>query len=85
MQRDHAYHKLQNLLLQEFQNKQLLGTPGAVKDFLSLVTAKGFYLDDLIRMAESGKSARQIAEAIVSANAGEGERALSPPLKASGA
>src|SRR5215471_8728615 len=81
MQRDHAYHKLQNLLLQEFQNKQLLGTPGAVKDFLHLAAAKGFYVDDLIRMAESGMSARQIAETVVSADRQENEKTLSPPRR----
>ena len=84
MQRDQAYDKLQNLLLQEFQNKQLLGTLCAVKDFLRLVAAKGFYVDDLIRMAESGMSARQIAETVVSVDTPEKETTLSPPSKASG-
>jgi hypothetical protein len=50
MQRDHAYRKLQDLLLQELQRKQLLPTSGAVEDFIRLADAKGFYVDDLIRM-----------------------------------
>ena len=66
MQRDYAYRKLQDLLLQELQNKQLLATQGAVEDFLRLAAAKGFYIDDLIRMVESGMSGQQIAETVVS-------------------
>jgi hypothetical protein len=66
MQRDYAYHKLQNLLLQELQQKQLMATPGAVEDFLRLAAAKGFYIDDLIGMVESGMSGQQIAETVVS-------------------
>jgi hypothetical protein len=60
MQRDRAYDNLQKLLLEEFQNKQLLGTAEAVKDFVRLAAVKGLYIDDLIRMAESGVSGRQI-------------------------
>jgi hypothetical protein len=66
MQRDYAYRKLQDLLLQELQHKQLLATQGAVEDFLKLAAAKGFYIDDLIRMVESGMSGQQIAESVVS-------------------
>ena len=66
MQHDYAYRKLQNLILQELQQKHLLATPGAVEDFLRLATANGFYIDDLIRMVESGMSAQQIAETVVS-------------------
>jgi hypothetical protein len=66
MQRDYAYRKLQDLLLQELQNKQLLATQGAVEDFLQLAAAKGFYIDDLIGMVESGMSGQQIAETVVS-------------------
>jgi hypothetical protein len=69
MQRDHAYCRLQELLLEEFQNKQLLATPTAVEDFVRLAAAKGIYVDDLIRMAESGMSGREIAEAVVFADA----------------
>ena len=36
MQRDHDYENLQKLLLEEFENKQILGTPDAVKDFVAL-------------------------------------------------
>ena len=79
MQRDHAYHKLQTLLLQQFENKQLVATPAAVKDFVRLAAAKGLYLDDLIRMAESGMSGRQIAERVLDAQQ-SGD--LFPPLKA---
>jgi hypothetical protein len=68
MQRDHAYQSLLNLLLQEFHNKQLVATPGAVEDFVHLAAAKGLYIDDLIRMAESGMSGQQIADAVMSAN-----------------
>jgi len=50
MQRDYAYRKLQDLLLQELQHKQLLATQGTVEDFLQLAAAKRFYIDDLIRM-----------------------------------
>jgi len=66
MQRDHAFHKLQDLILTELRHKQLLATPGAMEDFLRLASAKGYYIDDLIRMAESGMSAQQIAETVVS-------------------
>jgi hypothetical protein len=66
MQRDYAYRKLQDLLLQELQNKQLLATQGAVEDFLQLAAAKGFHIDDLIGMVESGMSGQQIAETVVS-------------------
>ena len=66
MQRDYAYHKLQDLLLQELQQKQLIATQGAVEDFLLLAAAKGFYIDDLIDMVESGMSGQQIAETVVS-------------------
>jgi hypothetical protein len=66
VQRDYAYHKLQNLLLQELQQKHLMATTGAVEDFLRLAAAKGFYIDDLIGMVESGMSGQQIAEAVVS-------------------
>jgi hypothetical protein len=66
MQRDYAYRKLQDLLLQELKNKQLLATQGAVEDFLQLAAAKGFYIDDLIGMVESGMSGQQIAETVVS-------------------
>ena len=52
---------------QEFQNKRLSATPDAVEDFLRLAAAQGFYIDDLIRMAESGMSDQQIAETVVSA------------------
>ena len=68
MQRDQSYLKLERQLLLEFQNKQLTATPGAVEDFLRLAAAEGFYIDDLIRMAESGMSGRQIAETVVSAS-----------------
>lgn len=67
MQRDQAYHNLRNLLLQEFQNKQLVATPAAVEDFVRLAAAKGLFLDDLIRMAESGMTGRQIAATVMSA------------------
>jgi hypothetical protein len=66
MQRDYAYHKLQDLLLGELQQKQLLATQGAVEDFLRFAAAKGFYIDDLIGMVESGMSGQQIAETVVS-------------------
>jgi hypothetical protein len=36
MQRNRAYDNFQKLLLEEFQNKQLLGTAEAVKDFVHL-------------------------------------------------
>ena len=65
MQRDYAYRKRQDLLLQELRNKQLLATQGAVEDFLQLAAAKGFYIDDLIGMVESGMSGQQIAETVV--------------------
>ena len=42
-------------------------TPGALEDFLRLAAAQGFYIDDPIRMAESGMTGQQIAEAVVSA------------------
>ena len=71
MQRDYAYQKLQNLLLQELQHKQLMATPGAVEDFLRLAAAKGFYIDDLIGMVESGMSGQQIAETVVSLSVSE--------------
>src|SRR5438132_1541178 len=64
MQRDYAYRKLQGLLLQELQDKQLVATQGAVEDFLRLAAAKGFDLDDLIRMVESGMSGQQKAETV---------------------
>ena len=66
MQHDYAYRKLQNLLLQELQHKHLLATPGAVEDFLRLAAANGFSRDDLTGMVESGMSAQQIAETVVS-------------------
>jgi hypothetical protein len=66
MQRDHAFHKLQDLILTELQHKQLLATQGAVEDFLRLASSKGYYIDDLIRMAESGMSGQQIADTVVS-------------------
>lgn len=65
MQRDHAYNKLQSLLLEEFRNKKLVATPGAVEDFVRLAEAHDIYVDDLIRMAEAGMSGQQIAEAVV--------------------
>jgi hypothetical protein len=37
-----------------FHNKQLVATPRAVEDFVHLAAAKGLYIDDFIRMAESG-------------------------------
>jgi len=66
MQRDHAFHKLQNLIVEELQHKHLSATEGAVEDFLRLAAAKGYYVDDLIRMAECGMSGQQIAEKVVS-------------------
>ena len=66
MQRDHAFRKLQDLILTELQHKQLLATQGAVEDFLRLASSKGYYIDDLIRMAESGMSGQQIADTVVS-------------------
>jgi|HubBroStandDraft_6_1064221.scaffolds.fasta_scaffold1132969_1 hypothetical protein len=71
MQRDYAYQKLQDLLLQELQQKELIATPGAVEDFLRLASAKGFYIDDLIDMVESGMSGQQIAETVVSMSVSE--------------
>ena len=68
MQRDHAYDNLRRLLLQEFQNKQLVATPAAVEDFVRLAAAKGLFIDDLIRMAESGMSGREIAETVIAAD-----------------
>jgi hypothetical protein len=56
-----------------------VATPAAVKDFVRLAAAKGLYLDDLIRMAESGMSGRHIAERVLGAQQ-SGE--LFPPLKA---
>ena len=47
-------------------HNQLIATQGAVEDFVRLASTKGFYRDDLIRMAESGMSGQQIAETIVS-------------------
>jgi hypothetical protein len=44
----------------------LLPTSGAVEDFIRLADAKGFYVDDLIRMVESGMSAQHIADTVVS-------------------
>jgi hypothetical protein len=66
MQHDHAFRKLQDLILTELQNKQLQATRGAVEDFVRLAAAKGYYVDDLIRMAESGMSGQEIADTIVS-------------------
>jgi hypothetical protein len=37
-----------------------------VEDFLRLAAAKGYYVDDLIRMAEGGISGQEIAETVVS-------------------
>jgi hypothetical protein len=65
MQRDHAYRKLQALLLQEFHHKHLIATDEAVEDFIRLAAAQGLYIDDLIRLAESGLSGQQIAEAVI--------------------
>jgi hypothetical protein len=65
MQRDHAYNKFRVLLLQEFQQKQLVATDEAVEDFVRLAEANGFYLDDLIKMTESGMTGQQIAEAVL--------------------
>jgi hypothetical protein len=79
MQRDHAYCLLRDLLLEEFQNKKLLATPSAVEDFVRLAAAKRIYVDDLIRMAESGMSGRQIAEAVVFADSPRDEEAFSLP------
>ena len=85
MQRDQAYHNLRNLLLQEFQNKQLVATPAAVEDFVRLAAAKGLFIDDLIRMAESGMSGREIAETVISADEqSENAREFFDPVKASG-
>ena len=39
MQRDHAFRKLQDLILTELQHKQLLATQGAVEDFLRLASS----------------------------------------------
>jgi hypothetical protein len=47
-------------------HNQLIATQGAVEDFVRLGPTQGSYLDDLIRMAESGMSGQQIAETIVS-------------------
>jgi hypothetical protein len=66
MQRDYAFRKLQDLILTELQHKQLLATQGAVEDFLRLASSKGYYIEDLIRMAESGMSGQQIADTVVS-------------------
>ena len=66
MQHDQAFRKLQDLILTELQHKQLPATQGAVEDFLRLASSKGYYIDDLIRMAESGMSGQQIADAVVS-------------------
>jgi hypothetical protein len=79
MQRDHAYCQLQDLLLEEFRNKNLLATPAAVEDFVRLAAAKGIFVDDLIRMAESGMSGRQIAEAVVFADVQQDVEAFSLP------
>ena len=85
MQRDHAYDNLRNLLLHEFQNKQLVATPAAVEDFVRLAAAKGLFIDDLIRMAESGMSGREIAETVISADEqSENAREFFDPVKASG-
>ena len=66
MQHDHAFRKLQDLILTELENKQLRATQGAVEDFVRLAAAKGYQIDDLERMAESGMSGQEIADAIVS-------------------
>jgi hypothetical protein len=66
MQRDYAFHKLHGLILEELQHKHLSATEGAVEDFLRLAAAKGYYVDDLIRMAERGMSGQKIAERVVS-------------------
>jgi hypothetical protein len=80
MQRDAAYRKFQSLLLQEFHRKQLVATPEAVEDFVRLAQAKGIYIDALIRMAESGMTGQQIAEAVMT----KGEK-QAPAMKVSGA
>jgi hypothetical protein len=69
MQRDQAYDNLRNLLLQEFKNKQLIATPAAVEDFVRLEAAKGLFIDDLIRMAESGMSGRDRGDSHVGRSA----------------
>jgi hypothetical protein len=38
-------------------------------EFIRLAAAKGFYIDDLIRMVESGMSGQQISETVVSLSA----------------
>jgi hypothetical protein len=53
----------------------------AAEDFIRLAAAKGLDIHDLIRMAESGMSGRQIAEAIISADAQGNGEALSRPLE----
>jgi hypothetical protein len=66
MQHDHAFHKLQDLLLGELQNKQPLAAQGTVEDFLRFASAKGYYIDDLTQMAESGMSGQQIVDIVAS-------------------
>jgi hypothetical protein len=65
MQRDHAFRKLQDLILRELQHKHRLDTPGAMEDFLRLAAAKVYYVEGLIRMAECGMSGQQIADRVV--------------------
>ncbi len=59
-----GYQRFQDLILQEIQAQKEMATQAAVKDFGQYAHTRGFTIDRLIQMAESGMSGADISNTV---------------------
>ncbi len=59
-----GYQRFQDLILQEIQAQKEMATQAAVKEFVQYANTRGFTIDRLIQMAESGMSGADISNTV---------------------
>lgn len=62
-----GYERFQDLIFQELEERQRLVTNNAVEEFVHYAETKGFTLEQLIRMTQSGMSGKDVWAAVHSA------------------
>jgi hypothetical protein len=66
MKQDNSYRKFQDLMFQEIRDRENIVQQDAVEQFVKIAATKGFSLDKLIEMAQSGMSGSELWSAVYS-------------------
>jgi len=64
MKDSEGYRKFQDVIFQEIQDRQRQATQTAVEEFARYAETKGFTLDRLVEMAQSGMSGADLWSAV---------------------